>query len=184
MTLRADLTALLADAGIVDVDIDQAVEDEHVRSSAYRKVLAVVAAAQRRDNDRAVVSVILRDPEGLVSKSAVVELVDRIAMKTADPADFRQWAAGLMPEMEQLTADGHRRFLHRRIHDWTVYLTVMTGGAPATAEMAGVTDWMQRRIATESTSLPVLTVLTEIGSTKKIRNIARNRAGSRAVRDR
>jgi hypothetical protein len=57
----------------------------------------------------------------------------------------------------------------------------MTGGAPA--EMAGVTDWMQRRIATESTSLPVLAVLTEIGSTKKIRNIARNRAGSRAVRD-
>ncbi|WP_327113798.1 hypothetical protein OHB12_32545 [Nocardia sp. NBC_01730] len=29
MTLRADLTALLADAGIVDVDIDEAVEDGH-----------------------------------------------------------------------------------------------------------------------------------------------------------
>jgi hypothetical protein len=45
--------------------------------------------------------------------SAIVELVDRIAMKTADPADFRQWAAGLMPDIEQLTADGHRRFPHR-----------------------------------------------------------------------
>jgi hypothetical protein len=56
MTLRADLTALLDDAGIVDVDIDEAVEDEHVRLSAYRKVLAVVAAAQCRDDDRAVVS--------------------------------------------------------------------------------------------------------------------------------
>jgi hypothetical protein len=50
MTLRADLTALLADAGIVDVDIDKAIEDEHLRSSVYRKVIAVVAAGQRRDS--------------------------------------------------------------------------------------------------------------------------------------
>lgn len=183
MTLRADLTALLADAGIVDVDIDKAVADEHVRGSAYRKVLAVTAAARHRDNDRAVVSVILRDPEGLVSKSAVVELVDRVAMKMDDPAEFRQWAVGLMPEIDPLMAEPHRRFVHRRIHDWTIYLTIMTGRTPAAAEMASVTDWMQRLLAAESTSLPVLTMLTEMGSTRKIRNIARNRAGSRAVRD-
>ncbi|GAB3964220.1 hypothetical protein GCM10029978_024200 [Actinoallomurus acanthiterrae] len=183
MTLRTDLTALLADAGIVDVDIDKAVEDEHVRSSAYRKVLAVIAAAQRRDNDRAVVSVIVRDPEGLVSKTAVAELVDRIAMKTADPTDFRRWALGLMPEIGRLATDGHRSFLHGRIHDWTIYLTVMTGRTPAAAEMASATAWMQRRIATESTSLSVLAMLTEAGRTRKIRNIARNRAGSRAVRN-
>ncbi len=183
MTLRADLTALLADAGIVDVDIDKAVEDEHVRLSAYRKVLAVVAAAQRRDNDRAVVSVIVRDSDGMVSKTAVVELIDRIAMKTGDPTDFRQWAAGLMPEIDRLVVDGHRGFLHRRIHDWTIYLAVMTGRTPTAAEMASATDWMQRRIAAESTSPAALTMLTEMGSTKKIRNIARNRAGSRAVRN-
>jgi hypothetical protein len=183
MTLRADLTALLADAYIVDVDIDKAIEDEHVRCSAYLKVLSVVAAAQRRDNDREVVSMILRDPDGSVSKTAVVALVDSIAMKTDDPTDFRQWAVGLMPEIDQLTTDGHRRFLHRRIHDWTIYLNIMTGRTPAAAEMASVTDWMQRKIATESTSLPVLAMLTETGSTKKIRNIARNRAGSRAVRN-
>ncbi|GAB2830725.1 hypothetical protein GCM10027176_38850 [Actinoallomurus bryophytorum] len=182
-TLRADLTVLLAGAGIVDVDVDEAVEDEHVRSAAYRQVIAVVAAARRRDDDRAVVSVILRDPEELVSKAAVVELVDRVAMRTADPADFRQWATGLMPEVDRLTTDGHRGFLHRRVHDWTTYLTVMAGRTPAAAELAGVTDWMQRRIAEESTSLPVLAMLTETGSTKKTRNIARNRARSRAVRD-
>lgn len=165
------------------MNIDKAVEDEHVRLSAYHKVLAVVAAAPRRDNDRAVVSMILRDPDGLVSKTAVVELVDRIAMRTDDPADFRQWAAGLMPEIDRLMADGHRRFLHRRIHDWTIYLTVATGRTPTATELAGGTDWMQRRIAAESTSLPVLALLTEMGRTRKIRNIARNRARSRAVRN-
>jgi hypothetical protein len=36
-------------------------------------------------------------------------------------------------------------------------------------------------IADESTHLPVLTLLAEAGRTKKIRNVARNRAESRAV---
>ncbi|MFI0370838.1 hypothetical protein ACH35V_23455 [Actinomadura sp. 1N219] len=49
--------------------------------------------------------------------------------------------------------------------------------------MASITDWMQRLIATKSTSLPVLAMLAETGSTKKTRNIARNRARSRAVRN-
>jgi hypothetical protein len=182
LTLRADLTALLADAGIVDVDIDKALADEHVRSSAYRKVIAVAAAARRRDDDRAVVSVILRDPEGMVSKGAVVELVDRIAMKTDDSADFKQWAGGLMPEIEHLMTNGDPAFVHRRIHDWTIYLTVLAGRTPAAAELASATHWMQRRLATESTSPPLLAMLTEMGNTRKIRNIARNRARSRAVR--
>lgn len=183
MTLRTDLTALLADVGIVDVDIDRAIEDEHVRSSAYRKVIAVVASAQRRDNDRAVVSMILRDPNDLGSKAAVVALVDSIAMKTDNPTDFQQWTDGLMPEIDQLMADTHRSFLHQRIHDWTIYLKVMAGRTPTAAEIASITDWMQREIATKSTSLPVLAILTETGSTRKIRNIARNHASSRAVRN-
>ncbi|GLY72962.1 hypothetical protein [Actinoallomurus iriomotensis] len=174
MTLHADLTALLAHAGIADVDLDEAVADEHVRCSAYLRVVSVVAAARRRDDDREVVSTILRDPAGSVAKTAVVALVDDIAMKTGDAAEFRHWAAGLMPEVDRL-ADGHREFLHRRVHDWTVYLALMAGRAPAAAELAGVTDWMQRKLATESTSPPVLALLAGTGRTRKIRNIAGNR---------
>jgi hypothetical protein len=183
VTLRADLAGLLAGTDILDVDIDKAVEDEHVRCSAYLRVLSVLAAAPRRDRDREVVSTILRDPEESVAKTAVAALVDSIAMKTEDPADFRQWAAGLTPEIERLTADEHRNFLHSRIQDWTIYLSILTDRTPAAAEMAGLTDWMQRKIATESTSPPVLAMLAETGSTRKIRNIARNRAGSRAGRN-
>lgn len=175
MTLRSDLTTLFADAGLVDVDIDKAIQDEHVRLSYYHKVLAAIVAEQRRDNDRAVVAMILRDHDGSVTKTAVVELVDGIAMKTRNPTDFRRWAAELMPEIDQLM-DGYRQFLHRRIQDWTIYLLIVTGYIPTAVEMAGATDWMQRRIASESTSLPVLAILTEIGSTRRIRNIARDRA--------
>jgi hypothetical protein len=172
MTLRADLTALLADAAIVDVDIDEALADHHVRSSAYLRVVEVVAAEQDRGNDPVIVAAMLRDPEDLTSKTAIVRLIDNVAMKTDDPADFRDWAATLAPVLDRLMPDAHRAFVHRRIHDWTLYLTITTGHTPTAAELATATDWMQRKLAAESTSRPVLAVLTESGSTRKIRNIA------------
>lgn len=165
------------------MDVDDAVADEHVRSSAYQRVVAVLAAGRSRDGDRAVVATILRDPADLTAKTAVVALVDRVATTMDDPADFRRWAAGLAPELARL-ADGHRDVVRGRVHDWAVYLTVRAGRVPDTAELARLTDWMQRRLATESTSPPVLDMLAGSGRTRKTRNLARNRAGSRAVRGR
>ncbi|HEY3684445.1 MAG TPA: hypothetical protein VGL93_15535 [Streptosporangiaceae bacterium] len=182
MTLRADLTALLADAAIADVDIEAALADEHVRSAAYRKVIAVVAAARGRGNDRAVVAAILRDPQDLTSKTAVIELIDAIALKTPDPAAFDQWAADLTPVIDHLMPPAHRPFAHHRIHDWKLYLTITTGHTPAPAALAAATPWMQRKLATESTSRPVLAALAESAATQKTRNIAGNRANSHAIR--
>jgi hypothetical protein len=181
MTLRADLTALLADAGIIDVDVDEAVADEHLRSAAYQRIISVAAASRSRDSDRAIVAAILRDPVEMTSKTAVAGLVDKIAVKTTDPAEFRQWSAGLLPEIGRLKAEGNREFIHRRINDWLFYLSAKDGQVPASAELADVTDWMQRIVAEESMSLPVLTLLAKSGSTKKIRNVAKNRAGSREL---
>jgi hypothetical protein len=163
------------------VDIDKAVEDEHVRSPAYRRIISVAVASQRRDNDRALVATILRDPIEMVSKTAVVDLVDKIAIGSTDPVDFQRWSAELLPEIDQLKTEGNRRFVHRRIHDWTCYLATKAGHTPTPAELSDITDGMQRTIAEESTSLPILTLLAETGRTKKIRNIARNRAGSREI---
>jgi hypothetical protein len=182
MTLRDDLTALLADAGIIDVDIDEAIEDEHVRSSAYQRVISVAAASPRRDDDRALVATIVRDPEEMVSRTAIVDLVDKIATKATDPADFQQWSAEILPETDRLTTEGNRRFIHRRIHDWMFHLAVKAGHIPTPEELTDVTDWMQRRTAEESSSVPTLTVLADHGRTKKIRNIARNRAQSLETR--
>jgi hypothetical protein len=179
MTLRADLTALLADAGIIDVDIDEAVEDEHVRSAAYQRVIAVAAASTSRDGDRTLLETILRDPEPLTAKTAAVDLVDRIAQRTTDPAEFERWSTAIAPSLDLLATEGNRRFVHQRIRDWLLYLSIEAGHAPTPAELAAVTDWMQRTLAEGSRSLPTLTVLAEHGRTKKIRNVARNRASSR-----
>ncbi|WP_371094856.1 hypothetical protein [Streptomyces sanglieri] len=182
MTLHSDVAELLAGAGILDVDVDDAVVDEHVRSSAYRRVVLVTASSLSRGRDRAIVATILRDPIEMVSKSAVVALVDRIAMKVTGPAEFRQWSVELLPEIDQLKTEGYREFLHRRIHDWLFHLSIEDGHVPTPVELAKVTDWMQRVLAEESTSPAVLALLDESGSSKKIRNVAKNRAGSRKLR--
>ncbi|MBP8536001.1 hypothetical protein [Streptomyces sp. MK37H] len=182
MTLHSDVAELLTGAGIVDVDVDDAVADEHVRSSVYQRVVSVTASSRSRDRDRAIVATILRDPIEMVSKTAVVDLLDRIARKVTGPAEFRQWSAELLPEIDQLKTEGNREFIRRRIHDWLFYLSIEDGHMPTSAELAKVTDWMQRFLAEHSTSLAVLALVAESGSTKKIRNIAKNRAGSRKQR--
>jgi hypothetical protein len=182
MTLRTDLTALLADAGLVDEDVDEAVADDHVRSSVYQRVVSMAAASRNRDDDRSIVATIVRDPNEMAAKTAVVDLVDRIAMKTTDSAEFLRWSAELLPETDGLATEGNREFVRRRVHDWLFYLSIKDGQVPTPAELAGVTDWMQRLLADESMSLPILTLLAESGSTRKIRNIAKNRAGSRELR--
>ncbi|KUL63411.1 MULTISPECIES: hypothetical protein [unclassified Streptomyces] len=181
MTLRSDVAELLAGAGIVDVDVDDAVADEHIRSSAYQRVVSLAASSasgdRDRDRDRAIVAAILRDPNEITSKTAVVAFVDRVAMTVAGPAGFRQWSAELLPEIDRLEAEGYREFIRRRIHDWLFYLSIEAGHVPTPAELGEVTDWMQRLLAEKSRATAVLALLAESGSSKKIRNIARNRSG-------
>ncbi|MFD6278369.1 hypothetical protein ACFWFI_22790 [Streptomyces sp. NPDC060209] len=182
MTLHSDVAELLAEAGILDVDVDEAVADEHVRSTGYQRVVLVTASSRSRDRDRAIVATILRDPNEIASKTAVVALVDRIATKVTGPAEFRQWSAELLPEIDQLKTEGYREFIRRRIHDWLFHLSIADGHAPTPVELAKVTDWMQRLLAEGSTSPAVLALLAESGSREKIRNIAKNRAGSHKLR--
>jgi hypothetical protein len=176
-----DLTALLALAGIDEAGIDAAAPDDHPWTRVYLRMVEAVAAGPRGDLDRAVVAAIVRGPDELAARTAIVHLVDTVATTATRPTDFQRWAAFLAPELDHLTH--YREFLRRRIHDWTVYLTIASGHVPRTAELAGTTDWMQRTLATTSTSPAVLTILAGTANTRKTRNIARNRMNSRAVRD-
>nr|WSW65372.1 hypothetical protein OG461_03740 [Streptomyces sp. NBC_00995] len=182
MALHDHVAELLAGAGILDVDVDDAVADEHVRSSAYQRVVSVTASSVSRAGDRVTVATILCDPDETVSKTAVVALVDRIAMKVTGPAEFRQWSAALLPEIGRLRAEAYRAFIHRRVHDWLFYLTVRDGHVPPADEWAKVTNWMQRVLAEESASPEVLSLLAGSGRTRKTRNIAGNRARTRTPR--
>ncbi|WP_228991123.1 hypothetical protein [Streptomyces sp. DH8] len=180
MTLRADVAELVAGTGVLDVDVEEAVADEHVRWSVYRRVVSAAASSRNRDRDRAIVATILRDPVELVAKSAVVALVDEVAARASGPAEFRRWAAGLLPETDRLTGEKHRAFVRRRVEDWLLHLSVEDGRVPTPAELSQATDWMQRVLAERTNAPAVLALLAESGSTRKIRNIAKNRAGGGA----
>ncbi|MFD4629657.1 hypothetical protein ACFVYR_09395 [Streptomyces sp. NPDC058284] len=186
MTLRSDVAELLAQAGIVDVDVDEAVADDHARTSAYLRVVSATASSpsrgRDRDRDRAIVATILRDPNGMGARTAVVAFVDEIAEKATGAAEFRRWSDELLPEIDRFEAGGSREFIRRRIHDWLLYLSVRDGHVPTPDELAGVTDWMQRHLAEWSRSPEALAVVAESARTKKTRNIAKNRANSRELK--
>lgn len=182
MTLRSDVAGLLAEAGIIDVDLDEVVADDHMRLSAYLRVVSVAASSRSRDRDRAIVATILRDPDESASKTAVVALVDEIAYEVTGPDEFRQWSDEMLPEIERLTTESFREFIRRRIQDWLFCLSVKDGHVPTPDELADVTDWMQRHLADWSKSPAVLAVVAESARTRKTRNIAKNRAASRELR--
>ncbi|MFI7318472.1 hypothetical protein [Streptomyces venezuelae] len=182
MTLHSDVAALLAEAGITDVDVDEAVADDHVRTAAYLRVVSAIASSPSRDRDRAVVATILRDPDESGAKTAVVALVDEVAYQVAGPDEFRQWANGVLPETERLRTAALREFIRRRVQDWLLWLSVKEGHVPTPDELAEVTDWMQRHLAESPRSPEVLAVVAESARTKKTRNIAANRAKSRELR--
>ena len=176
--LSFDIAELLTETGLVDVDVDEAVADEHVRASAYQRVVKVAASSHGRDGDPALVATLLRDPQELIAKTAVVALVDALAAKAEGPDEFRGWADRLRPELDAFEAEGNREFVRRRVQDWLLHLSVRDGHVPTPDELAEATNWMQRLLAEESTSRAVLTLIAGSGATRKIRNIAKNRAGT------
>ncbi|MEW2389653.1 hypothetical protein AB0933_14990 [Streptomyces venezuelae] len=160
-----------------------AVPDVHARTSAYLRVVSELASSPSRDRDRAFVATVLRDhPDAMGAKTVVVALVDAIAGEVTGPDEFRQWADGVLPEIERLGVESCREFIRRRVDDWLLCLSVEDGHAPTPVELAEATDWMQRHLAEWSRSPAVLAVVAESARTRKTRNVAKNRAGGRELK--
>ncbi len=118
---------------------------------------------------------ILRDPDEMGAKTAVVALVDAITGQATGPEEFRRWSDGLSPEIDRLRTAAFREFVRRRIHDRRFHLSIEGGHVPTPAELAEVTDWMQRQLAEWSGPSAVRAVVAGSARTRKTRNIAENR---------
>ncbi|MCG3752173.1 hypothetical protein [Amycolatopsis sp. Poz14] len=173
-TLRADLTALFAAAELTDVEVDAAIADEHVRSAAYRRVIAADST-----DPRELAAVLARDPEPLTAKTAVVNLLDYIAEKTADPTKFQQQSADIVTEADRLAPPNDRAFVRQRVRDWQLWLDTENGQPPDAAALSAASDWMQRRLADFSASPQTLALLAEHARTKKTRNTAATKTNPR-----
>lgn len=152
--MRKELVAILAD---VDGQVD-----EHVRYQAYRQAFALSSPA----DDRALIEVVLHDPDVGMAESAVGEHVER---RAASREGFAEWAASIA----DLVA-GHD-FLTTRIAEWLVVLGVVDGRTDLVEAVIEASDWCQRTVVATVESDAVLRRLAEAGRTKRVRNAARQR---------
>jgi hypothetical protein len=138
---------------------------EHTRFQHYLRDLEQVPDHDEPD----LVDAVLRDPDQAMAVSAVLQHIDHRA-GGLDADRYAAWAARMAAAVE-----GHH-LLERRIRDWILLKSLKTGQAINAADLADATDWLQRTLAETTTSSATLTLLAEVGRTRRIRDTAHIRA--------
>ncbi|MEU6642426.1 hypothetical protein ABZ863_07730 [Saccharomonospora sp. NPDC046836] len=140
--------------------------DEHLRYQFYLDALAATSAAE----ERVVLTAVLGDNDKVMSEAAVTKHVDRTAGAMGSSSAFTEWARGLSDVFDGVD------FTRRRVAEWTLFLRAAEGITPSADDIAAATDWLQRKLATEVSSRDTLELLSSVGRTKRVRNIAADRA--------
>ena len=166
MTLRDDLAAIVGSDPTVD--LDALVADEQWRYRLYLDALA--GAGPEREPD--LVARVQRDPDRIMAESVLLTHVDSRAAQLREPAEFTAWAtATITGSVDEAS------FLARRVREWQLFQQVSGGGPVDPADLAAASNWLQRKVVEESDSVPALTAMGAAGRTKRVRNLARTRAG-------
>ncbi|MBB2924862.1 hypothetical protein [Cellulomonas cellasea] len=157
----AELVRLLGRDGTIDP------RDEHERWAVYQAALA------RGDLLGPLLAATVAEPEPALAVGVAFAMLERLPAGEAEP-----WVRAV-PEPE-------REKVRTRATD----LAVLHGRTPADAaaaerEVAAWSDWLQWRLAAESHSAAVLTLLEAHGRTRRVRGLARERlVRERLVRSR
>ncbi|GAA3453232.1 hypothetical protein [Dactylosporangium matsuzakiense] len=146
--------------------------DDPAGGQARLRELSAAVRDGATHDDPALVAALLAEPERLMAESVLVELVDRRGEALHSAAAFGAWA---QPVLDMVGADG---FVGRRVHEWSLFKALQSGGGPVSRDqLAAASNWLQRKVAEEAGSAAVLAVLGEVGRTKRLRNVAKTRAG-------
>jgi hypothetical protein len=133
--------------------------------------LSAAVRQGRPDDDAALLATLLAEPDRLMAEAVLLSLVDTRAEGSDSAASFAAWAA---PVLDAVGADG---FIARRVQEWKLFKALQSGAPVDREALAAATNWLQRKVVEEADSAGVLTVLGEIGRTKRVRNLAKSRAG-------
>lgn len=139
----------------------------HVR---FHELSAAVREGQP-DDDVALLAILLAEPDRLMAESVLASLVDTRAEALGSAASFAAWAE---PVLNAVDTDG---FIARRVREWSLFKALLSGAPVDRESLAAATNWLQRKVVEEANSAPVLAVLGEVGRTKRVRNLAKTRAG-------
>lgn len=167
MTLRQDLEEVLAISQVEAADLEALLADPQARHQVYLTALAV--APETRES--ALVALVLGDPDRVMAESVMVSYVDSQASRLRSAGSFEAWAAGIARLVDE------QSFLARRIREWQLFKHLMDGGNADPETLAASSNWLQHKVVDEASSAAILTVLGEVGRTKRVRNLAKTRAG-------
>lgn len=143
--------------------LDHLLADEHARLALYR------AAIANSETERWL-PVLLADPDVTMTNAVLVEVIDRRGASMS-AVEFERWAAGL------LTGSRARPFVQSRVGEWLIY-NRLGSDESAVSDLLKASDWLQRKVADESTSREVLVALADGGRTKRVRSSAGQRLQS------
>jgi hypothetical protein len=141
-------------------------EDPTTRSQE----LSAAVAASRPGADADLLAEIQAEPDRLLAESVLTSLVDSRATQL-EPAAFAAWAEPVV------TAVGTDGFVARRVREWGLFQALQSGAPVDREALAASSNWLQHKLTEEGESAAALTALGEVGRTKKVRNLAKTRAG-------
>jgi hypothetical protein len=123
------------------------------------------------DDDPALLAALLAEPDRLMAESVLMSLVDIRAEGLSPAASYVAWAE---PVVDAVGADG---FIARRVQEWALFKALQSGEPVDREALAAASNWLQRKVVEEADSAAVLAALGEAGRTKRVRNLAKTRAG-------
>jgi hypothetical protein len=123
------------------------------------------------DDDSALLAQLLAEPDRLAAEARLTALVDRRGEQEGPAASFAAWAA---PVLDAVGTDG---FVARRVREWVLFKDLQSGAPVDREALAAASNWLQHKVTEEGSSAVALTALGEVGRTKRVRNLAKTRAG-------
>jgi hypothetical protein len=141
--------------------------DGHAR---FHQLSAAVRECGPHD-DPALLAALLAEPDRPMAESVLISLIDTRAEGLGSATSFAAWAE---PVVDAVGVDG---FIARRVQEWALFKALQSGEPVNREALAVASNWLQRKVVEEADSAAVLAVLGEAGRTKRVRNLAKTRAG-------
>jgi hypothetical protein len=145
-------------------------EDSVEGHARFRELTAAVREG-RPEDDAALLATLLAEPDRVMAESVLALLVDCRAEGLGSAAAFATWAEQVLDRV------GHDGFIARRVQEWGLFKALQSGAPVDQEALAAATNWLQRKVVEEADSAAVLAVLGKVGRTKRVRNMAKTRAG-------
>lgn len=139
--------------------------DEHRRYACHLRALGAVGA----DDEPALVSEILQDPDPVMAQAAVARHIDDRARLLLTDERFPGWVHTMTGVI------GERDFLTRRLTEWTLLAAIAQDKPWAPAQVTSAPDWFQRKAVEVLASPDALALLASQGRTRRVRAAASQR---------